>query len=56
MNEEIRCIANEGKTVKNEWKMLTQTFFELYTVYIKNWDNSFAILYSLTCLNRDTQS
>ena len=36
MNEEIHCIANEGKLVKNEWKMLTLTFFELYAVYVKN--------------------
>ena len=32
MNEEIRCIANEGKTVKNEWKMF---FRALYSVYKK---------------------
>ena len=56
MNEEICCIANEGKTVENEWKMLTPTFFELYAVYIKNWGNSFSIHYSLTCLNRDKPS
>ena len=36
MNEEIHCITNKEKMVKNEWKMLTLTFFELYTVYIKN--------------------
>ena len=36
MNEEICCITNKEKLVKNEWKMLS-----LYTVYIKNWDNSY---------------
>ena len=35
MNEEIRCIANEGKMVKNEWKMLTDFFRALYIVYKK---------------------
>ena len=35
-------------------KGMTLTFFELYTVYIKNYDNSFFILNSLTCLKKDT--
>ena len=35
MNEEIHSITNNEKTAKNKWKMMTQTFFELYTVYIK---------------------
>ena len=54
MNEEIRCITNEEKTAKNEWEKDDQTFFQLYTVYLKNQDNSFSILYWLTCLNKDT--
>ena len=46
---------------KEKWQrmnreMLTPTFFELYTVYIENLDNSFCILYLLTCLNRDASS
>ena len=36
MNEEIDYIANEGKMVKNEWKMLIPTFFlALYSIYKK---------------------
>ena len=36
MNEDIHCIANKGKMVKNEWKMLTPTIFlALYSVYKK---------------------
>ena len=34
MNEKICCIANKGKTVKNEWENL-MACSELYTVYIK---------------------
>ena len=47
MNEEICWITNEGKTTKNEWENDHSNFFKLYTVYIKNLDNSFPILYSL---------
>ena len=35
-------------------KVMTLTFFELYTVHIKNRDNSFFILNSLTCLKKVT--
>ena len=35
MNEEIRCITNEKKWPRMNEKMMTLTFFELYTVYIK---------------------
>ena len=31
MNDKIYCITNKGKTAKNELKMMTLTFFELYT-------------------------
>ena len=49
MNEEIRCITNEGKTARNEWengdcdilralysvqKKLSQFFSTLYSLYI----------------------
>ena len=40
MNEEIRSITSKEKRQwMNEWmngKMMTLTFFEFYTVYIKN--------------------
>ena len=35
-------------------KMMTLTFFELYTVYIKRLGQLFFHTYSLTCLNKDT--
>ena len=34
MNEKILYITNDGKTARN-WKIMTPTFFEPYTVYIK---------------------
>ena len=39
MNEEIRCIANEGKTAEWEKEWMGKwwlTFFKFYTVYVKN--------------------
>ena len=53
MNEEISGISNEGKMVKNE-RENDSDFFQFYALYMKNYDNSFSILYSLTCLNKDT--
>ena len=53
MIEEISGISNEGKTAKNEWEN-DSDFFQLYTLYMKKYDNSFSILYSLICLNKDT--
>ena len=47
MNEEICSITNEGKTARNEWGMMTPTFFEVYAVYIKKLGQFFSILYSL---------
>ena len=44
MNGKINCITNEGKMAKNEWENDDSDFFELYTVYIQNLDNSFSIL------------
>ena len=41
MNEEIHCITNEGEQPEMNGKMMSPTFFELYTVYIKNLDNFF---------------
>ena len=36
MNEEIRCIINEGKTAKNEWENDHSDFLRtLYSVYKK---------------------
>ena len=35
MNEEIRCITNEGKTAKNEWGNVDSDYLQLYTVYIE---------------------
>ena len=48
MNEEICCITNEGKMAKDEWENDYSNFLRaLYSVYKKNQDNSFPILYSL---------
>ena len=34
MNEEIHCIANEGKTARNEWENGDSNFLQaLYSVY-----------------------
>ena len=52
MNEEIRCITNEGKTTQNEWENNISNF--LPALYIAYQGNSFSILYPLTCLNKDT--
>ena len=36
MNEEIRCITNEGKTARNEWENDDSNFLRaLYSVYKK---------------------
>ena len=46
MAPKIGCITNKGKRKKQLWmngKIMTLTFFELYTVYMKQ-DNSFSIL------------
>ena len=54
MNEETYCITNKEKTTKNEWKHDESNFLvALYSVYKKQ-ANSFSILFSLTCLNKDT--
>ena len=51
MIEEICSITDEGKAAKNEWVNVDSNFLQsLYTVHIKNLDNSFSILYLLTCL------
>ena len=47
MNEETRCITNEGKRARNELEKITPTFFEFYIVYIKKLGQFFPILYSL---------
>ena len=37
MNEEIRCITNEGETARNEWENDDYDFLQaLYSVYKKN--------------------
>ena len=47
MNEEIRCITNEGGTAKNEWENDDSDFLRtLYSVY-KKIRTIFSILYSL---------
>ena len=35
MNEDICCITNKGKTVKNEWENDDSDFLQAFTVYIK---------------------
>ena len=52
MNEEIHCITNKGKTIKNEWEN-DDWRWQLCTVYTQNLGNFFSILYLLTCLNKD---
>ena len=47
MSEEIRCITNEEKRPEMNGKMMTPTFFQLYTVYLKKLGQFFSILYSL---------
>ena len=42
-----------GKQQRMNGKMIPN-FFQLYTLYIQNYDASFSILYLLTCLNNDT--
>ena len=45
MNEEIRCIINEGKTSRNEWEKDDPNFLlALYSVY-KKIRTIFSILY-----------
>ena len=47
MNEEIRCITNEGKMTRNEWENDDSDFFRtLYSVY-KKLVQSFFLFYSL---------
>ena len=52
MNEEIRCITNEGETAENERENDSDFLPALYIVY-KKLGQFFFILYSLTCLNKD---
>ena len=54
MNEEIRCITNKEKGAKMNGKIMTLTFFELYTVYMKKLGQFFFHAYPLTFLNKDT--
>ena len=43
------------KTARMNGKMMTVTFFKLYTVYINKLGQLFFLTYSLTCLNKDTR-
>ena len=52
MNKFVALLTKK-ETAKKEREMTT-TFFQLYSMHIRNYDNSFSILYSLTCLNKDT--
>ena len=47
MNKGICCITNKEKWPGINGKMMTQIFFELYTVYVKKLGQFFPILYSL---------
>ena len=44
MNEEVHCITNEEKRLSLNGKMMTLTFWELYSAHMKNYDNSFSTL------------
>ena len=57
MNEGISCLTNKGKKEKRllmNGKMMTLTFFKLYTVYIKEEGQLLSHIYFSTCLNKDT--
>ena len=50
MNEEIRCIINEGKTVRNEWENDDSNFLPaLYSVYKKIRKFFFHTLLAIHC-------
>ena len=36
MTEKICCVTNKGKRLRINRKMVTLTYFKLYTVYIKS--------------------
>lgn len=55
MNKLIALLTMEKeKTARMNGKMMTVTFFKLYTVYINKLGQLFFLTYSLTCLNKDT--
>ena len=47
MNEEIRCITNEGKTAKNEWKNDDSNFLRALYSVSKKLGQFFSVLCSL---------
>ena len=49
MKKFVALLAKEKRPRMNG--KITLTFFQLYILYKKNYDNSFSILYSLTSLN-----
>ena len=50
MNEEIRCITNEGKTARNEWENDDSDFLRaLYSVYKKIRTIFFHTLLAIHC-------
>ena len=52
MNEKFAALLTKEKKLRIKSTMLTLSFFRLYTVHIKNYDNSFFIL--TTRLNKAT--
>ena len=54
MNEKFLVIPTKEKHLRMNGKMMTLTFFELYTMHIKKLGEFFFYTYSLTCLNKDT--
>ena len=47
MNEEIRCITNEGETARNEWENDDYDFLQALFSVCKKIKTIFSILYSL---------
>ena len=56
MNEEIHCYTKEEKRLRMNGKMMTLTFLELYTAYIKNWYIFFPHLLAKLFTERFTSS
>ena len=52
--KKLVAFLTKEKKLRMNGKMITLTFFQLYTVYIKKLGQFFFHAYSLTCLNKDT--
>ena len=48
------ALLMKEKQPRMNGKMMTLAFFQLYTLSVKDSDNSFSIIYWITCLNKAT--